>query len=70
VPSAPPLLRQLSRLIGYERAEAVALRYRDVKQRYRSIRGRQSDEGFWEKPSMASHAKATAGQRDEVRGDA
>ena len=53
VPSGPPMLRRLSQLIGYERAEAVALRYRDVKQRWRSIRGQQADEGFWHKPSMA-----------------
>ncbi len=70
VPSGPPLLRRLSRLIGYEQAEAVALRYRDVKQRYRSIRGQQADEGFWDKPSMSTYAKATAGKRDEVRSDA
>jgi len=60
IPSAPPMLRRLSQLIGYERAEAVALRYRRVKERWRSVNGRRTDEGFWNKPSI----------RDEVRSDA
>jgi glycosyltransferase involved in cell wall biosynthesis len=60
IPTAPPMLRRLSQLLGYEQAEAVALRYRIAKEWWRSIRGRKADEGFWNKPSM----------RDEVRGDA
>jgi glycosyltransferase involved in cell wall biosynthesis len=60
IPSGPPMLRRLSRLIGYERAEAVALRYRGAKQWWRSIGGRSTDQGFWHKPSI----------RGEVRGDA
>jgi glycosyltransferase involved in cell wall biosynthesis len=60
IPSGPPMLRRLSRLVGYERAEAVALRYRGAKQWWRSISGRSTDRGFWHKPSI----------RGEVRGDA
>jgi glycosyltransferase involved in cell wall biosynthesis len=60
VPSAPPMLRRLSQLIGYERAEAVALRYREMKRRWQSMTGRGADGGFWHKPSI----------RDEVRTDA
>lgn len=59
IPAAPPMLRRLSQLVGYEQAEAVALRYRSAKQWWRSISGRKTDEGFWHKPSV----------RDEVRGD-
>jgi glycosyltransferase involved in cell wall biosynthesis len=70
VPSAPPMLRRLSQLIGYEQAEAIALRYRDAKQRWQSILGRKADQGFWNKPAMPSYAKATAGKRDQVGGDA
>ncbi len=58
VPSGPPMLRRLSHLIGYEHAEAVALRYRNAKQWWRDINGRRADDGFWNKPSM----------RDEVGG--
>jgi glycosyltransferase involved in cell wall biosynthesis len=35
LPSSPIALRQLSRWLGYERAEAIALTYRQVKQRLR-----------------------------------
>lgn len=35
LPSAPTALRQLSRWLGYERAEAIALTYRRAKQRLR-----------------------------------
>jgi glycosyltransferase involved in cell wall biosynthesis len=35
LPSSPTALRQLSRWLGYERAEAIALTYRQVKQRLR-----------------------------------
>jgi len=59
VPSAPPMLRRLSQLIGYEQAEAVALKYRTAKAWWRARRGGKSDEGFWHKPSV----------RDEARGD-
>jgi glycosyltransferase involved in cell wall biosynthesis len=60
VPAAPPMLRRLSQVIGYEQAEAVALKYRHAKAWWRAIRGGKSDEGFWHKPSV----------RGEVRGDA
>jgi glycosyltransferase involved in cell wall biosynthesis len=60
IPTAPPMLRRLSQLVGYEQAEAVALRYRGAKRWWQSISGRKTDDGFWHKPSM----------RDEIRGDA
>jgi glycosyltransferase involved in cell wall biosynthesis len=59
LPTAPSTLRRLSRVIGYERAEAVALRYRRLKHWWRAAHGRKVDDGFWHKPSV----------RDEVMGD-
>ena len=70
IPKAPALLRRLSQILGYERAEAVALRYRVAKQRWHALNGRTVDDGFWNKPSMAVYAKAAAAEGDEARGDA
>jgi glycosyltransferase involved in cell wall biosynthesis len=64
VPKAPPMLRRLSQVVGYEQAEAIALRYRNAKLWWQGINGRTVDDGFWHKPSMS------AGKRDEARGDA
>jgi glycosyltransferase involved in cell wall biosynthesis len=68
VPSAPPMFRRLSQLIGYEQAEAVALKYRNAKGWLRSIRGGSADEGFWHKPSLPALAEAPAGKPDNIRG--
>lgn len=70
IPKAPAMLRRLSQILGYERAEALALRYRAAKQRWQALNGRTVDGGFWNKPSMAAYAKAAAGKGDEARGDA
>lgn len=56
IPSAPPMLRRLSQVIGYEQAEAVALTYRNAKRWWRSVRGGNADEGFWHKPSLPGDA--------------
>jgi glycosyltransferase involved in cell wall biosynthesis len=51
VPTAPPMLRRLSSIIGYERAEAVALRYRAVKAAVGRATGRRSRD-LWGQPSI------------------
>lgn len=51
VPTEPPLLRRLSKVVGYERAEAVALRYRAVKAAVRRAVGRESRD-LWGQPSI------------------
>jgi len=70
IPKAPAMLRRLSQILGYERAEALALRYRAAKRRWQALNGRTVDGGFWNKPSMAAYAKAAAGKGGEARGDA
>jgi glycosyltransferase involved in cell wall biosynthesis len=57
VPAAPALLRRLSQIIGYEGAEAVALRYRSVKAHVRRLRRQPEPGDLWGRPSIQDEAR-------------